>query len=169
MLTFNSIVAFAVVHIYFINNFTVRPNTGVRLAAPIIYQQIELCYSLISCTVPNMKSFLMNFDTAIGMTVGGITSRAYPTGGAASGTGNSFQLRSMLRSRPGKEASTPAVEKTSTATLRPDPVNYKASIGPGAPATEERSSLSRDDKSDRTTNSEDMIIRRDVQWNVRYD
>lgn len=149
-----------------------RPNTGVRLAAPIVFQQIELCYSLVSCTIPNLKSFLLNFDTSIGMTLGPETMRTYGSTDPHSANANSsFQLRSLRSRRGDKQPPPGGTTTTSTATLRPDPVDYRAQVGRSNEpnVNEAASSVSRDNGSDRSNGSQDMIIRREVAWNVHYD
>ncbi|KIW89557.1 uncharacterized protein Z519_09713 [Cladophialophora bantiana CBS 173.52] len=160
------IIAFAAVHVWDQKNFTVRPNTGVRLAAPIVFQQIELCYSLLSCTIPNLKSFLLNFDTTIGMTLDPLTTRSYGVTNPHSAT-TSFRLKT-LRSRNGDKQPSPGV----TPLFRPDAVEYTAAVGRNSAPNdmnEEASSISRDNQSDRSKGSQEMIIRREVAWTVHQD
>ncbi|OAP65571.1 hypothetical protein AYL99_01543 [Fonsecaea erecta] len=159
------ILAFAAVHVWDQKNFTVRPNTGVRLAAPIVFQQIELCYSLLSCTIPNLKSFLLNFDTTIGMTLDPLTTRSHAVTHPYSAT-TSFRMKS-LRSRNGDN---PPVSRDAPL-FRPDAVEYTAAISRASPAqmNEAASSISRDNGSDRSKGSQEMIIRREVAWTVHQD
>ncbi|KIY03305.1 uncharacterized protein Z520_01772 [Fonsecaea multimorphosa CBS 102226] len=159
------IISFAAVHVWDQRNFTVRPNTGVRLAAPIVFQQIELCYSLLSCTIPNLKSFLLNFDTTIGMTLDPATTRSYGVTNPHSAT-TSFRMK-PLRSRNGDK--TPG--SGAAPLFRPDEVEYNATVSRNDPPNmnEAASSISRDNQSDRSKGSQEMIIRREVAWTVHQD
>ena len=162
-----SLVGFAIVHIWSQRNFTKRPNTGVRLVGPIVFQQIELCYSLLSCTIPNLKSFLLSFDTAIGMTLDPSTMKSYGSDHPKSGSGtSSFRLRS-LKSRLGDKPPSSGGKPL----FRPDPVGYTAAINRNSMpnANEAGSSVSRDNLSDRSKGSQEMIIRREVAWSVHQD
>lgn len=97
----------------------------------------------------------------------GYTSQAYGS------YGGSFQLGSFKNSATGSNAraSTNAENAAAAGKFRPDPVMYNASVvhakGGGATA-ERRSTHSPEDQSTESINSQEMIIRRDVRWNVRY-
>jgi hypothetical protein len=57
-------------HIHYISTTErLRPtrNMPLSLTAAIVYELVELGYSLLSATVPNLKSFIMSFDTAMMM------------------------------------------------------------------------------------------------------
>jgi len=48
-------------------------DTSFALSTALVYQQTELGYSLISATIPNLKSFIMSFDTGMMMNVAAST------------------------------------------------------------------------------------------------
>jgi hypothetical protein len=78
-------------------------NPGVDRATPIIFQQVELCVSLIAATIPCLKSFIRSFDTGSGVkaTIG--SSNEYgSSGGGGSSSQNpneSYELSSMDKSK----------------------------------------------------------------------
>jgi hypothetical protein len=71
-------------------------NPGVDRAPAIIYQQAELCISLMAATVPCLKSFIRSFDTGSGVKATISSSNDYGSSqrsGINSGThGNSYQM-----------------------------------------------------------------------------
>jgi hypothetical protein len=44
-------------------------NLTFAMITPLTWESIELGYSLLSATIPNLKSFIMSFDTAMMMSV----------------------------------------------------------------------------------------------------
>jgi hypothetical protein len=74
-------------------------NPGVDRAPAIIFQQAELCVSLMAATIPCLKSFIRSFDTGSGVKATISTSNDYGSGnqsGSHSGTrGNSYQMSPM--------------------------------------------------------------------------
>jgi len=44
-------------------------NLNLALIPSLVCEQIELGYSLLSATIPNLKSFVMSFDTAMMMDI----------------------------------------------------------------------------------------------------
>jgi hypothetical protein len=133
----------------------------------MVYQQLELCYSLISLTIPNLKGYLLAFNTGMGLSLG-YTTQPYNSHSI------SMQLSSLknsvTRSKP--RASTNAENAAVAGKFRPEPLFHNASVvhGKGGGASEERQSTrSQEDQSIGSLNSQEMIIRRDMQWNVSYD
>jgi hypothetical protein len=42
-------------------------NPGIARTAPLVYQQCQLCVSIIVGTIPSLKAFLQSFDTGSGI------------------------------------------------------------------------------------------------------
>jgi hypothetical protein len=91
-------------------------NPGVGRAYAIIFQQTELCVSLMAATIPCLKSFIRSFDTGSGVKATINTSNDYGSwhrSGSRSATpGNSYEMSHMggsntatscKRSRPRKD------------------------------------------------------------------
>jgi hypothetical protein len=74
-------------------------NPGVVRAYAIIFQQTELCVSLMAATIPCLKSFIRSFDTGSGVKATINTSNDYGSGhrsGSRSATpGNSYEMSHM--------------------------------------------------------------------------
>jgi hypothetical protein len=77
-------------------------NPGIQRTPAIIYQQSELCLSLMAATIPCLKSFIRSFDTGSGMkpTIG--SSNDYGSGERPANSSQrhaeSYKMASMKRS-----------------------------------------------------------------------
>lgn len=69
MLIWSRLIAVAILHITFLQSIT-STNLNLVLVPSLVCEQIELGYSLLSATIPNLKSFVMSFDTAMMMDIG---------------------------------------------------------------------------------------------------
>ncbi|KAF2472815.1 uncharacterized protein BDR25DRAFT_366028 [Lindgomyces ingoldianus] len=67
-------------------------NPGVDRTTAIIFQQSQLCFSLMAGTIPCLKSFIRSFDTGSGAKVG-YTTHAYGSNGYAGG--GSYKMQSL--------------------------------------------------------------------------
>jgi hypothetical protein len=67
-LTYRRLIPVAIIHIKYIQSMP-EDNQNLAVFAPLTGEIIELGYSLISATIPNLKSFIMSFDTAMMMSV----------------------------------------------------------------------------------------------------
>ncbi|KAF2004742.1 hypothetical protein P154DRAFT_551938 [Amniculicola lignicola CBS 123094] len=67
-------------------------NPGVDRTPVILFQQTEICYSLMAATIPSLKAFIRSFDTGSGVKVG--TTNAYGSSGGYGG-GQSYQMKSL--------------------------------------------------------------------------
>lgn len=58
-------------HIYLLKaTFEEDADTPLLITTVLVLEQVELGYSLITATVPNLKAFIQSFDTTLMMTVG---------------------------------------------------------------------------------------------------
>ena len=157
---FPSLIIFIGLHIRYISGSSSESNVGVAFAAPMVYQQVELGCSLVSCTIPCLRKFLNNFDTGMGLTLGystqpkSLTDRSYQLGPL-----KSFRSRYRVHS---SDVAKPRANEVGTV-----PVDYSNSSQPNG--LERGSKHSEDDNCHTSIGSQDMIIRRDVKWEVRYD
>ncbi|KAF2732925.1 hypothetical protein EJ04DRAFT_469290 [Polyplosphaeria fusca] len=142
-------------------------NPGVDRTPAIVYQQIQLCFSLIAGTVPCLKSFIRSFDTGSGVKAG------YASHYGSSGPGESYKMHSLstgsaLRSQNDDHGevrvNNRAFQNSSHSHGRPRG-NSVAKVTTGAystrPANKEEDAASHD--------SQELFIRRDVQWEVRSE
>ncbi|KAH7385411.1 hypothetical protein DE146DRAFT_621468 [Phaeosphaeria sp. MPI-PUGE-AT-0046c] len=81
----------------------VAPNPGVRRTSALVFQQSELCWSLMAATIPCLKSFLRSFDTGSGVKATMNSSNEFGSSdhnGSGSRTGGeSHELSTLDRSK----------------------------------------------------------------------
>ena len=153
--------AIAIVHIHFIAKSTQEGNLTFSIASAIIVEQVWLGYSLISATIPNLKSFIMSFDTSLMMDV------SHKLAASRGTSGPSEQSSSV---QPGSKATENAPRLSDVEAreeflrrMRPDRVRHTANV-----EHERRWSMSAGDISLASfgASSQDRIIRRDIHWDV---
>ncbi|KAM5469157.1 hypothetical protein MauCBS54593_004509 [Microsporum audouinii] len=121
------IIIFTILHIERTMGFTKKPKPSVSIVAPLVYQQIELCYSLVSCTIPNLGGYLLKFNTGMGITLGYV-SEPYGSSREAGGS-DSVQLSSLKSIQ--KDNKPPASDPSKPSKycfLRPEQYEYRAYV-----------------------------------------
>ena len=146
-------------------------NPGVDRTPVILFQQAELCFSLIAATIPCLKSFIRSFDTSSGTRVN-YTSHGY----SSTSYGKSYKMQSMSghRSRNDNHENGDGTIKINKRPFTRDNQQHE-SLG-GAASSSKVTSVAfcsdrpRDaDADDGNRGSQEWIIRRDVQWEVRSE
>jgi hypothetical protein len=152
-------------------------NPGIQRTPAVIYQQSELCLSLMAATIPCLKSFIRSFDTGSGMkpSVGG-SSNDYGSGERPDNSrrhAESYKMASMKRSTGDSPRSRSRVQ--------PDDVDGKVRVSskPFAStqlgSTTSRSTNFKDtfgrqtvEESDRQSqgSAHGLCITREMQWEV---
>ncbi|KAH7084288.1 hypothetical protein FB567DRAFT_445343 [Paraphoma chrysanthemicola] len=102
-------------------------NPGVHRTPAIIYQQVELCGSLIAATIPCVKGFIQSFDTGSGVKAGIGSSNDYSNGRTGSRPrreAERYQLSSFTRSKDD------ASRSTSRTRLKDDDGTIRANVRP---------------------------------------
>ncbi|EON68227.1 hypothetical protein W97_07485 [Coniosporium apollinis CBS 100218] len=128
-------------------------NTGTKFSTPIVWQQVVIAYSLAAVTIPTLKPFLQGFNTG-GM---GYTSEAIIGSSAATPSMGSGQRSGW----GGKQLSSNSSGLDGKMRLRPERACYSADVACNG--------VQREDASVMSDNSQEMIIRKDVNWEVRRD
>lgn len=146
------LIAFAILELYAMKHpmryhpeSSTPTNGGVAIARPLIILNMAICWSLISSTIPNLKGFIRSFGSAMGMVVP--ESSRYGHGSSNKNT-NDHSVDSSVKPTD-----------ISLHDLRPDDVTHKYDI---------RASRAESSSIDGDAHSQELIIRRDVQWNVQY-
>lgn len=171
------IVVFALLHVERITTFSRRSKPSVSIVAPLVYQQIELCYSLVSCTIPNLGGYLLKFHTGMGITLGYVSE---PYGSSRDAEGSKGVQLSSLKSVPDgdKQTGPTPSESSKCGFLRPEQYEYRAyvrsavnslEINSGHGDNDGHSLSSQGNQSVLSIHSHDMIIRRDLRYSVRHD
>ncbi|KAB2098893.1 hypothetical protein AG0111_0g12901 [Alternaria gaisen] len=152
-------------------------NPGVERTTALIYQQSQLCFSLIAATIPCLKSFIQSFDTGSGQKAGfGYSSDPGAYGHmssvhhstAQSDHGESYPMSWLDR---GQNSTSRLRGGASKGAVR---VNRKPSIAErsfgtddGIGELERRSTQESDRKSQHST--QELSIRKDVQFEVKRE
>jgi hypothetical protein len=152
-------------------------NPGVARTTPLIYQQCQLCFSIVVGTIPSLKGFLQSFDTGSGVKAGfGYSSNSgnYGSGGSGArhsrapmspGRSDSYHMSRLHRSQLDTSQER---NENADGTLR---VNKKAPSGKAHQTSIDDSvefgrSSSRESDRRSHTSTQELFIRKDVQWEV---
>ena len=162
------------VNIDYIDDWTSPTDSraNVRLAKPVLIQQFLLCYSLISATIPNLRAFMLNFTTKMGLSVG--QSRVEASGASSKKLGyelGALKKRSLMSGRT-HERSHGSQIADEEKLVEPLPKHENLVAGKAqytASVQGAERAPSADGQSANSFHSQDMIIRREVQFDVRYE
>jgi hypothetical protein len=142
-------------------------NPGVARTRPLVYQQCQICYSIIVGTIPSLKAFLQSFDTGSGVKAGfGYSSSQY-------GSGGSGARQSRAPMSPGLDIPMARIQRrieTSQERNGTARVNKKPSGKTQQTSTDDSIEFGRSSshESDRRshTSTQELFIRKDVEWEV---
>lgn len=169
LLTSNpSVAIFAIIHVYYVSQWSSSSDPGIATVYSLLWQQIELGYALMAATIPTLRSFIRGYEKAMGWE----SSYYVRNNTAASRTATStYHLSTMTKSRHEEERGDAVfglqrIETCDREPLRPDRPNYKAQIyGPGLDSVSE-GNVPRRTKSSSSGDSQEPIIRKDVEIQV---
>lgn len=157
-----SVVLLAILHAVYINRQEHSRHPSLAVVPSIIIAEAELCWSLLSATIPNLKSFMKSFNTGFGhdfgldtMTGSGLYASgpcSRHTGGGGSGRNDDIQLQGLRKSGTAATSTRDFIQG-----MHPQGKAYEAEIMGNQP--QETSSVS-------SGKSQEMIIRKDVQVTV---
>lgn len=147
-----------------------------EISGSLLLQQVMLTYSLISATIPNLKSFMKSFSTGLGVSFGFMDK-------VLDASSESYALQAFTthsgrrRDKPpeglisghiydGADDSLPGQGPR----LRPGSIQHEVIIH-HSPDTrsDHRSSATDDGRGISRCGSRDMIIKKEVQWNVYHE
>ena len=128
-------------HAIYTSRISTAPRAGLAFAPAIALAEAELCWSLVSATIPNLKNFMKSFNTGFGNNDFGFTSD--PTWSTSrKRAGDAIPLRSF---------------QSNNQELRPVQFMYTTEVVRG-----------RDDMSIESGNSQELIIRRTVEHEIKF-
>ena len=142
----------AVLHLHYVSSYTAARNPGLALVPVLVCQQIELCWSLISATIPNLKAFVKSFSTGFGFSADFEVQTEY---GAKYGSNGAYELGSRGRSRA--HSSQKSHGRSVDREIQPAPIEGL------------QNRTIREDGSLESHGSQSNIIRKDVKWDVQYE
>lgn len=152
-------------------------NPGVERTTALIYQQSQLCFSLIAATIPCLKSFIQSFDTGSGQKAGfGYSSDPGAYGHmssvhhstAQSDHGESYPMSRLDRGQNGtSRLRAGASEGAVRVNRKPSIAERSFGTDDGIGELERRSTQESDRKSQHST--QELFIRKDVQFEVKRE
>lgn len=159
-------VAFSVLHFHYIQRYNIDSSDGLNLVQVLNMMQIDLCWSIVSATIPNLKAFVKSFNSGFGLGVDVAT--AYFGTMPHSAVRRDYELSQM------KSAQASQQHSYSRSIVEREQVD-QASAQPNHRQPGSASSLDSQDKghernlSITSDSSRERIIRKDIQWTVAYD
>ncbi|KAH0845449.1 hypothetical protein AYO21_06154 [Fonsecaea monophora] len=168
------VAALSILHLHYVAKYTGADNPGIAIVPVIVIQQVQLCWSLIAATVPNLKSFVRSFSSGFGIQLDPSLTQAYGSGrgsgqrsgpGSGSGSGRLGRIMNVfeLDSLPGKGTA----KSRSAGKSYHDAEQYP--IVPQQEAGDNKVTVIREDVSIDSGGSRDHIIRKDSQWDIHYE
>lgn len=149
-----------------IHRFVTSDDHGLSIANRLLWQQVVLGYTLVSATIPTLKSFIRGYNKALGRDV---STRSRKLGGGYgletyghSGENSGLELRSV----PHKGTKRGQGDFGDKIKLRQDGDQYRANaFGDGDRTVDQHKRRT----SSGSHGSEDPIIRRDINISVEYE
>ena len=157
LLTRFRVVILSILHLHYVANYANSSNPGITIVSVIVLQQVELCWSLISATIPNLKSFVKSFSSGFGLRLDPSQTQAYGSGRGAR-TANTYEMNSGLGNGTAKSRS---AGRSYIVAEETPPFPAKGSLASKLNDGREPSIDS--------GGSQDHIIRKDVQWDIHYE
>ncbi|RMZ77721.1 hypothetical protein DV738_g4218, partial [Chaetothyriales sp. CBS 135597] len=159
------LVAISVLRLYYVRQYTKSSNPGLSQEPILIIQQIYLCWSIISATIPNLQAFVRSFGSGFGI---GINMELYGSAYASkTSQRNQYELGSVRRTGRSGQSRGSGVE----AARKKKKIFHEISDSAGRlnsrKGTNNQASLDQD--SIESAGSQGRIIRKDVQWGVHYE
>ncbi|KIV81888.1 hypothetical protein PV11_04038 [Exophiala sideris] len=152
----HGLAALSIIHLKYISEYTTSKNPGIALVPALVLQQVELCWSLIAATIPNLKSFVKSFGSGFGIQLDPtLTQVAYGSGRYKDTNG--YEMGSV----PGKGSS-----KSRSGNRSYNEIEHQDPV-PQQPPDDDK--IRRDQESIDSAGSQDHIIRKDVQWDIHYE
>ncbi|OAA36601.1 hypothetical protein BBO_08183 [Beauveria brongniartii RCEF 3172] len=171
------LVVLAGVHLFYFDRYPSAAEPQFAVIDSLLFQQAMISWSLISATVPNLKSFLKSFSLGMGFPL------AYDT---MTGSGGAYAMRSFANSRSkgttvgagntGVVSTTISAKRRSDTGLPAQPSQQgwpaegvlSGQTTEGQPyATSSREHVDEDASS--RTGSQDMIISKEIAWKITYE
>ncbi len=147
---------------HYIDKYRDSSNPGLAQEPILVIQQVYLCWSIISATIPNLKSFVRSFGSGFGI---GLDMERYTQAYGSKGSyGRQYELGSVRNTKSGASRNTTRQDNRSYNDIENQEVVMDARSN-GAPVTPH----AQEDGSIESAGSQERIIRKDVQWRIHYE
>ncbi len=154
-------VALSVLHYHYIDDYVHNNADGLRIIPVLNLMQVQLCWSLVSATIPNLKAFVKSFNSGFGL--GLDIDTAYGGSGGYGGQSD-YELsrlgKSIQRSHNRSHAEPERDE------IEPIKQDFSRQIDS---VRNQKLSLHEQEGSITSMGSQEQIIRKDFQWRVTYE
>ena len=150
----------SILHVHYVNEYTSAVNPGLALVPVAVCQQCQLCWSLISATIPNLKAFVKSFNSGFG----GITAEAFSNAYGTTPSRKSHKVSAGYEMGSVNKQSAVSSRNQHTANdeeTQPLPEHAEDAAVP-VPQRDGRVSID-------STGSRDRTIRKEVQWKISYE
>jgi hypothetical protein len=153
-------VALSLLRLHYVEEFVHASNPGLALGPILIVQQVYICWSIISATIPTLKSFVRSFGSGFGI---GVDMERYTNAyGSKNSARNGYELGSVRGNTVTSRTTASKHDNRSYSDMEHQVVLPQSRTdGKNIPRT--------DDGSIRSEDSQQYIIRKDVQWNISYE
>ena len=149
----------SILHYIYIHRYVNDNPNGLGIVPVLNFMQVEICWSLISATIPNLKAFVQSFNSGFGL--GLDLQTAYP-GTAGSGRQAQYEMSNWSKSNHRSHIKSDAESEREiidrTVSDPRDSTNVRRNV-----------STNDGDGSIVSLGSQEQIIRKDVQWQVSYE
>ncbi|CEI63703.1 unnamed protein product [Fusarium venenatum] len=160
------LIALTAVHVAYANKYPLADEPQFAVTKTLMWQQIMVSWSLLSATSPNLKSFMSSFNIGWGFPVAFDETNAYAR--------NSVALQDLeLANISCPEVTTSTISSVASISSCGQPCNWRPDvIAHQATVTHECESTSLDNITEEEisrTGSHEIIINKEVTWNVTYE
>lgn len=156
------VIIFSAMHFDSIARFPTAEEPLFTVTNALLYQQAMMLWSLISATIPNTKAFVKSFSTDFGLAMGLEiqTARDYPLQNLTIGSARTRSSRKGNQSIKYDDDRVPInKEDELDSVLRPDVHQHRTTV---VHAVSDGGSIG-------SHGSQDLIIRKEVKWQVRTE
>jgi hypothetical protein len=159
VLIYCSLVALSILRLHYVDKYTHADNPGLDQESILVIQQVYLCWSIISATIPNLKAFVRSFGSGFGIGIDMETLSNYY--GSKGSRRNQYELGSVKQNTQASQRSESRQGLRSHNDVE-DPIR-------GLHNRNATTTVRHNNGSIASGSSQDHIIRKDVQWQVQYE
>lgn len=170
------LIAFSAAHLSLFDQYSRSSSPLFDISGSLLLQQVILTYSLISATIPNLKSFMKSFSTGLGVSFGFMdkdldaSSEAYALQALTTHSGRRGNRSPQNFPSGNIYDGTHDLDGGQQPRLRPGSLQHEVVIHHSPDGTSDRgSSAAEDGRGVSRCGSRDMIIKKEVQWNVYHE
>ncbi|RMZ87593.1 hypothetical protein DV736_g5187, partial [Chaetothyriales sp. CBS 134916] len=157
------LIGLSVLRMHYVRKYTHSSDPGLAQEPILIVQQIYLCWSIISATIPNLQAFVRSFGSGFGISINmELYGSAY---GSKASQRNRYELGSVKSTVRSGQNNGPRLDIP-----RKNKIFQEISDSAGRLGSKKgMSQVYADGDSIESAGSQGQIIRKEVQWQVHYE